>query len=55
MNRNVGLSRFRLGWAVLGVAGLVLQAIATALTLPGYFTSLSNFVDFFSFFIGARA
>ena len=50
MNMNVALVRVRLGWALLGVAGLVLQGIATELTRPGYFTHFSLFVNFFSYF-----
>jgi hypothetical protein len=50
MNLNTGLVRFRLGWAALGIAGLVLQGIATEMTRPGYFTDLSRFVNFFSYF-----
>lgn len=50
MGRNIGLVWFRLGWALLGIAGLVLQAIATAMTIPGYFTRLTPFVNFFSYF-----
>ena len=50
MNMNAGLVRFRLAWALLGIAGLVLQAIATEMIRPGYFTDLSRFVNFFSYF-----
>jgi hypothetical protein len=50
MNINVGLVRFRLGWALLGFAGLILQGIATEMTRPGYFADLSRFVSFFSYF-----
>lgn len=50
MNMNVGLIRFRLGWALLGIAGLVLQGIATEMTRPGYFTDPSLIVNFFSYF-----
>ena len=45
-----GLIQFRLIWAVLGIAGLVLQAIATAIAIPGYFTHPSLIVNFFSYF-----
>ncbi|GAC1619484.1 MAG: hypothetical protein NVS4B11_10840 [Ktedonobacteraceae bacterium] len=50
MNMNVVLVRCRLGWAVLGIVALVLQGIATEMTRPGYFTHLSLFVNFFSYF-----
>lgn len=50
MNMNVGLVRFRLGWALLGIAGLVLQGIATEMTVPNYFTDPTRFVNFFSYF-----
>lgn len=50
MNMNVGLIRFRLAWASLGVIGLVLQGIATEMTRPGYFTHPSLFINFFSYF-----
>ncbi len=50
MNMNVGLVRFRLGWALLGIAGLLLQAIATEMTRSGYFTDVTRFVNFFSYF-----
>jgi hypothetical protein len=50
MNMNKGLIRFRLGWTLLGVAGLVLQGIATEMTRPGYFTQFSLIVNFFSYF-----
>ncbi len=42
--------RFRLLWALLGIAGLVLQGIATEMARPGYFTHLSLIVNFFSYF-----
>lgn len=50
MKTSVGLTRFRLGWAALGIAGLVLQGIATEMTRPGYFTHLDLVVNFFSYF-----
>ncbi len=50
MRMNTGLLRFRLVWALLGIAGLILQGIATELTLPGYFTHPSLIVNFFSYF-----
>lgn len=50
MNMNKGLIRFRLVWALLGIAGLILQGIATELTRPGYFTHLTLIVNFFSYF-----
>lgn len=50
MNINVGLIRIRLGWALLGIAGLVLQGIATEMTRPGYFTQPTLVVNFFSYF-----
>ncbi|HLZ81835.1 MAG TPA: Pr6Pr family membrane protein [Ktedonobacteraceae bacterium] len=50
MKLNTGLIQFRLGWALLGIAGLVLQGIATEMTRPGYFTDLTRFVNFFSYF-----
>ncbi len=42
--------RFRLGWAMLGIVGLLLQGIATEMTRPGYFTHLSLIINFFSYF-----
>lgn len=50
MNINEGLVRFRLGWAALGIAGLVLQGVATEMTRPSYFNDLTRFVNFFSYF-----
>lgn len=50
MKRNATLVRVRLSWAVLGILGLVLQAIATEMTFPNYFTDLSRFINFFSYF-----
>ena len=50
MNTNVALVRVRLLWALLGIAGLVLQGIATELTRSGYFTHFSLIVNFFSYF-----
>lgn len=47
---NMNLARFRLGWGLLGVFALIMQAIATSLAIPGYFTSLLNVVNFFSYF-----
>jgi hypothetical protein len=47
---NVGLVRFRLAWALLGIAGLVLQGISTAMYIPGYWGDPSRFVNFFSYF-----
>jgi len=50
VDMNTGLIRFRLGWALPGIAGLILQGIATEMTRPGYFTHLSLIVNFFSYF-----
>lgn len=50
MSMNMGLLKFRLVWALPGIVGLILQGIATEMTLPGYFTHLSLIVNFFSYF-----
>jgi hypothetical protein len=47
---NDGQARFRLGWGLLGIVGLVLQAISTNITVPGYFSHPINVVNFFSYF-----
>lgn len=47
---NFGITQFRLIWAVLGVAGLVLQAIATEMTFHSYFQRLPLVINFFSYF-----
>jgi hypothetical protein len=42
--------RVRLAWAFFGIVGLVLEAISSEQSLPGYFTHLSLAVNFFSYF-----
>lgn len=50
MKLNFGLALFRLGFALLGITGVILQGVTMETTHPGYFTHWPLVVDFFSFF-----
>ncbi|HLY32142.1 MAG TPA: Pr6Pr family membrane protein [Ktedonobacterales bacterium] len=50
MKTNVILLRFRLGWALLGIIGLVLQWITSSIFIPGFTTTPTSWLTFFSYF-----
>ncbi len=50
MKRNNTLIGVRLLWSLLGLTGLVLQAISTNMNQPGYFSHPTLAINFFSYF-----
>ncbi len=50
MKTNRTLWWVRLAWAALGLAGLVLQVIASAISVHGFGKSVGSVVNFFSYF-----